>query len=41
MSAFIDLTGRRFGRLLVMQATSKRSSQGDMRKLLIWLQRIL
>ena len=29
MSAFIDLTGRRFGRLLVMQATSKRSSQGD------------
>ena len=29
MSAFIDLKGRRFGRLLVMQATSKRSSQGD------------
>ena len=28
MSAFIDLTGRRFGRLLVMQATSKKKLTG-------------
>lgn len=29
MGVFIDLTGKRFGRLTVVRATSKRSSQGD------------